>query len=430
MASDYALSYDPPRAVEHNALPVLSFVALLLLIFVGLDAFSPPPIAQAGTAPQAAHGDVIRQLAYLSVAGMIGVAAVQRFGFGALRALPVSMGLLLAWCLASVLWAPQPDIVLRRAGLEVILVGSLLLSVETLGAHKAFTLWRWLLAAILLVNFLSIPLLPIARHPAGEVDPALVGNWRGLYGHKNVAGAVSAMTAILFLFTKNGWRNVIGIAIAAAACLFLVMTHSKSSAGFFVIALIGGMLYRAFWRDGLSRALLVTFAALLLIAATGLGLLYIEQIARLLQDPNELTGRAAIWGAELRYIADHPLLGAGFGTLTDAQSQSPLHTYVTGWVDAASHGHNGYLQILVTIGGIGFVLAMAALVLAPARRLWALDLDEDGFKPMLFSLFVFALLHNVMESDFLEGDSLVWASLLLVIGALNARARRHSLTGR
>jgi len=299
-----------------------------------------------------------------------------------------------------------------------------------LGAHKAFTLWRWLLAAILLVNFLSIPLLPIARHPAGELDPVLVGNWRGLYGHKNVAGAVCAMTAILFLFSKNGWRNVIGIAIAAAACLFLVMTHSKSSAGFFVIALMGGILYRAGWRDGLSRAILVAFSALLLIAAIVLGFLYAEQIARFLQDPNEFTGRAAIWAAELHYIADHPLLGAGFGTLTDAQSQSPLHTYVTGWVDAASHGHNGYLQVLVTIGGIGFVLAMLALILAPARRLWTLDLDDDGFKPMLFSLFVFALLHNIMESDFLEGDSLVWASLLLVIGALNARARRHSLTGR
>src|SRR5258705_12867167 len=121
MASDYALLYDPPRAVEHNALPVLSFVALLLLIFVGLDAFSPPPVLQAGAAPQAAHGDAMRQLAYLSVAGMIAIAAVQRFGFGAVRALPVSMGLLLAWGLASPLWAPDPSLVLRRAGLESVL---------------------------------------------------------------------------------------------------------------------------------------------------------------------------------------------------------------------------------------------------------------------------------------------------------------------
>jgi hypothetical protein len=85
---------------------------------------------------------------------------------------------------------------------------------------------------------------------------------------------------------------------------------------------------------------------------------------------------------------------------------------------------------MVTIGSAGFVLAMLALVLAPARRFWTLDLKDDAFKPMLFALFVFALLHNFMESDFLEGDSLVWASLLLVIAALNTTARRHSLTSR
>ena len=133
-------------------------------------------------------------------------------------------------------------------------------------------------------------------------------------------------------------------------------------------------------------------------------------IARLLEDPAEFTGRAAIWAAELRYIGDHPLLGAGFGTFTDTGGQSPLHNYVSGsWVDAVSHGHNGYLQVLVTIGGIGFVLAMLALVAAAgaaASGPWICD--EDGFKPMLFGLFVFAVLHNFMESDFLEGDGVTW----------------------
>ena len=66
----------------------------------------------------------------------------------------------------------------------------------------------------------------------------------------------------------------------------------------------------------------------------------------MLEDPREFTGRSAIWSAELRYIADHPFLGAGFGTFTDTSSQSPLHNYVSGsWVDAVSHGHNGYLQV-------------------------------------------------------------------------------------
>jgi len=265
MANEYALAYAAPLAVERSLLPVLAFLALLLLIFVGLDAFSPPPlVAQFGGVQEASRGDVVRQIAYLGVAGMIALAAIQRFGLGALRALPFSMALLLAWCLASALWAPEPHVVLRRAGLEVVVVVSLMLSVETIGAARAFTLWRWLLAAVLLVNFLSIPLIPAARHAAGEIDPALVGNWRGLYGHKNIAGAVCAITAILFLFSKTGWRNWIGIAIAAASCAFLAMTHSKSSAGFLVIALMAAPLGVGFTRRGVlasvAIAILLTFA--------------------------------------------------------------------------------------------------------------------------------------------------------------------------
>ena len=134
----------------------------------------------------------------------------------------------------------------------------------------------------------------------------------------------------------------------------------------------------------------------------------------------------------MRYIADHPLLGAGFGTFTNSGGQSPLHNYVSGsWVDAVSHGHNGYLQVLVTIGGIGFVLTLVAAMVAPLARFWTLDRqEEDAFRPMLLALFVFAILHNFMESDFLEGDAPTWAALLLTIAALNSNAKAHSLTSR
>jgi hypothetical protein len=42
---------------------------------------------------------------------------------------------------------------------------------------------------------------------------------------------------------------------------------------------------------------------------------------------------------------------------------------------------------------------------------------------MLMAIFIFALLHNFMESDFLEGDGVTWAALLLAIAALNAMAK-------
>jgi exopolysaccharide production protein ExoQ len=430
--SDFALGYAPPQPVERSLMPALAFIALLLLIFVGLDAFSPPAlVSQFGGVKEAARGDALRQILYLVIAAVIGLTAMQRHGMGALRAMPFSMGLLLCWCLASAWWAPEQGIVLRRAGLEIIVVLSLMLSVETIGAERAFSILRWVLALALLVSFLSIPVIATARHGAGEIDPALVGNWRGLYGHKNIAGAVCAITVILFLFTHTGWKNWIGICVSLAACVFLYFTHSKSSAGFLVPALAGGLLYRVGWRDGLSRAILAAVAVLFAVALVAFVALDADSITRMLEDPREFTGRSAIWAAELRYIADHPLLGSGFGTFTDTKSQSPLHNYVSGsWVDAVSHGHNGYLQVLVTIGGIGFGLMLLAVFVNPLRRFWALDWDERGFKPMLFALFVFAVLHNFMESDFLEGDGVAWSTLLMVIAALNATPVRYSLTGR
>src|SRR5665213_4286828 len=142
--SDFTIAYSPPRILERGLLPVLAFMALLLLIFVGLDAFSPPPlVAQFGGVQEASRGDVMRQIAYLGAGCLIALAALLRFGPNALRIVPVSMVLLLAWCVASVLWAPETGVVLRRAGLEVVIVVSLMLSVETIGPQRAFLLWRW-----------------------------------------------------------------------------------------------------------------------------------------------------------------------------------------------------------------------------------------------------------------------------------------------
>jgi len=171
----------------------------------------------------------------------------------------------------------------------------------------------------------------------------------------------------------------------------------------------------------------VTALGVLLVAGLVLfAVLDAETIARALEDPAEFTGRSAIWAAELRYIHDHPLLGAGFGTFADSGGPSPLHDYIRGsWIEAVSHGHNGYLQLLVTIGGVGFVLAMAALLLPAFRSFWDLNWDGGPFRPLLFALFVFLVLHNVMESDFLEGDGVLWAAFLLMLAALRESDRHQ-----
>jgi exopolysaccharide production protein ExoQ len=235
---------------------------------------------------------------------------------------------------------------------------------------------------------------------------------------------VCALTVILFLFSRNGKYNWIGIVVALAATGFLVMTRSKTSMGILPLALATGWIYQMCWRDSLSRAI-ITIAAILLLAGVAIfALLDADAIIHILENPAEFTGRSAIWAAEVRYIQDHPLLGAGFGTFADTGGQSPLHDYIGGsWVEAVSHGHNGYLQLLVTIGGIGFALAMAALLLPALRSFWNLNWDGGAFRPMLLALFTFLVLHNVMESDFLEGDGVLWVAFLLMLAALRESDR-------
>lgn len=423
MTVHYAPGYAAPRSTDRNLLAVLAYIAFLLLIFVGLDAFSPPAAVSRFGGPS--RGDAMRQISFLAVTGLVVLAAYQRQGIAMLRAIPVSIALLLAWCLLSALWSADPGVVMRRAVLQSLIVICALLSVETVGAKRAFEIWRVLLGIVLIVNLLSIPVIDAARHGADEIDTALIGNWRGLYGHKNIAGAVAAVTVILFLFSRTGAKNWFGILMAIAAGFFLVMTHSKSSLGFLLPALLAGWLYHLSWRDGLGRAILIAGTALLLCALGTWAILDAETISRQFTNPEEFTGRAAIWAAEIAYIRDHPFLGSGFGTFADTGGASPLAGYINNaWMQQVSHGHNGYLQLLVTIGGIGFMLVMVALVIRPLQRFWAIDNDASAFKPMLFAIFVFMVLHNIMESDFLEGGG-AWVSLLLLIAALNNLQRQR-----
>jgi O-antigen ligase len=280
---------------------------------------------------------------------------------------------------------------------------------------------------VLLVNLASIALVHQAVHLPGEQDPGLVGDWRGLYFHKNIAGAVSAVTAIVFFFSFLKSRRWIELGLAVLALGFAVMSHSKSSLGLLPLGIAAGLTYRWAWRRGLDRSIVALGALLVVFLIAAMVVVNGDAIARALEDPTEFTGRAAIWQAELAFARDHAFLGSGFGTFADTGSLSPLHNYVAGsWVEAVAHGHSGYLQILVTIGGVGLALTALALIAAPARRFWRMDDSDLTWKAMLLALFVFLVLHNFMESDFLEGDAPAWVSFLLMLAFLHRIPRRQA----
>jgi exopolysaccharide production protein ExoQ len=406
----------------------MGFVAFLLLMFVGLSPFAPRD-AVTMAAKATGEGDALRQIAFLSVFALIVGTALWRKGLAAFRAISIPLVLTLAWCLASALWSVEPDVTLRRVILAAIVIMSALLSIEALGVERSLRIWRYVLIGILLVNWISVFVLPEAVHLPGDIEESVVGGWRGLYFHKNVAGAVSAVSAIVFLFHALKSRRWTEWLLFALAVGFTVMSQSKTSLGFLAIALVFAGFYRLMGRSGLDRVIgfvAIGFIALAAVAAT---IAWWDSIATFFRDPTHFTGRAAIWQAEIAYIGDHPFLGAGFGAFADTGLRSPLYTYMDAfWIGNIPHGHSGYLELAVVTGLTGLALALLALVLLPALDFRRIMPGQAWLTTMAFTIFAFVALHNIMESDFLENDNPQWVAFLFAIAF--ARLERRQIEGR
>jgi exopolysaccharide production protein ExoQ len=417
------LDARPARFTAIPRLAEIAYFAFLLLIFVGLQPFAiRDDTALTGAQAATGSGDALRQLAFASVFGMIVFASLREKGYRAFAAVPPVLALLLLWCLISSVWSPEPGISLRRAALETVIVLSAMMSASTLGRARSFEILGLVLAGVLVANWCSILVIHQAVHLSGDPEPQLVGDWRGLYFHKNIAGAVSAVSAIIFFFAAWDRRRWINIALCIAAVGFAIMTRSKSSLALLPVALAIGTIYRIAWHSTLDRLIVTVLVAIAAVAAAAF--LFIDQtaIAHVFSDPSEFTGRAEIWQAELSFIRDHPWLGAGFGSFADTGNLSPLHDYVGGdWVNGVAHGHNAYLQLFVTIGGVGFCLALVGLVIMPLIAFVRENSGRVGEMAMPFAIFVFIVLHNLLESDFLEGDGPAWVAFLVMLAALGWR---------
>lgn len=423
MAVEGSWTLPPQSRVAAMTFAEYAFLLFLLLIFVGLKPFavrdmSDLQLGQSGNG----QGDLWRQVAYLACFSAIAIAAYLKSGARIFHAVPPVLAILLGWCVITSLWAPAPEVGVRRAGLEMVIALSALLSAQTVGPERAIAILRTLLGAILVMNFASILLVHQAVHLPDEPDKQLIGNWRGLYYHKNITGAVCSITALLFFFRALDSKRLLHWLLFAGAVFFAIMTHSKTSLGLLPVALLAGVVFRVTRPKSLERWIVVVAGCAIAALAVLIAAVDFHAVERFLSDPSELTGRVAIWRGELGFVRDHPLFGSGFGSFADTGSLSPLYNYVADkWVQGEAHGHNAYLQLCVTIGGIGFVLALSALLVVPLlafRRV--ISREQIVFFAPLFAIFIFVVLHNFVESDFLEGDGPAWVAFLVMLGCLQA----------
>jgi O-antigen ligase len=332
------------------------------------------------------------------------------------------------WIVATVLLSLEPGTSIRRFALTacVTAVAAMMLLLPK-SQHE---LVRWFSIAalgLLAVCYLGLAFVPnLSIHQATDLqEPMLAGNWRGSFGHKNVAAAVMAMLLFLGIYIARSGAWLSGSAIIGLTALFLLYAAGKSSMVLCLAVLALTSLtsvVRAFW---LRAVMLLTPLALLNMLSVGTVMSErLAEIAKVLPLDSSFTGRTDIWTFALQAAQLRLPTGYGFASFWGSSSVRNLPAGME-WAAFAAHSHNGYLDTTLAMGLPGLALLIVVLVIAPLRDFQTADSNGNGgpLTMALLQIWLFGLYLSSLESFFLDRADPVWFTFLMAVFGLHYLAR-------
>ncbi len=407
------------------------FLATLLLAWISLKPF--PDLARLDAADLVTGQEALTYAAYglLALAGLLLVA---RDHGRALASLATPTHLALAgWLGLSVVLSQDSATSAKRLALTaaVMLLAACLPLLARTGSEfrNLLTVAALGLLAVCYVGLVVAPDLAI-HQPRDLMEPALVGNWRGAFGHKNAAAAVMAMLMFVGVAVLRTGAPVAGLTILGLSSLFLVGSEGKSAfaLSLLVFAMSGAFAVVRSFRGRLVLAL----GPVVLVNLLTVGTVMSDTIASLaaaLPIDATFTGRTDIWRFAVESIAARPVTGHGFAAFWGTQTLRDISDDGSTWAGYASHSHNGYLDTTLTLGLVGLVLLVLVFVLGPLRndhRLRTETGNAGPFATMFLQIWLFGLLLSTMESFFFDRADPIWVTFLFPVFGLHYLARFRS----
>lgn len=418
-------SIGPQSGREAMLIPVAQFVyfIFLMMIFIGQQPFSARNQEQLVAAAANSDGsDTFKQAFFIGFALLLTAIELLRRYEPQYRFTYWPLVVMMVWFLITCTWGVDPFVSFKRAMQQVIVIYITFVSLALLGPDRIYRTLRAALITSLIICWISLPIIPAAVHPPTESDRALIGAWRGFFFHKNIAGAVMALTFVTTahsFFTTRKWYFA---AFAVMAFVFVIGTKSKTSLALCFAILAVSSVYRVLSGSVTKRAILLLLVGIGMLGVLALYIAFQPTVERLFADPLSFTGRVSIWKVAIDYLGDHPYLGAGFGGFWQVGELSPARLYINQQFQLmTAHSHNGYLEILVTTGPIGLILLLVSFVVLPAWWFLTGATRENGtLMATAFAIWSFVLYHNLLETSFFDKDRQVWVIFLSSLAIAHA----------
>jgi O-antigen ligase len=427
---DLATGGAPQAAVDVDTLiRTLLFVGAFLAAWISFHPFQslaePPPTVTEG-------GDLVNQIAFSSL--FVALAAWTWFHepqrlLLAMR--PIFLALMI-WCALTCLTSWEPALAARRFAFAVVLLG---IGAMVLLLPKNIRHFSDMLAAVALITlaacYLGVLLVPqLAIHQATDfLEPEHAGEWRGVFAHKNQAGAVMVMIIFIGLFVMRMRSLALGGAIAALAAIFMGFSQSKTAIGVLPLVFILSAIVSHSRRPAVGVALVVTI--LFAFNLFSVGSVIFEPVHRLVamvMPDATFTGRTDIWEIGVQAVAKRPITGYGFSAFFGTDQVVYGLGDNTNWANAATDAHNAYLNLALTIGLPGLLLTILWVVVLPVADFYRLPSDAASapLQLLFLRMCLYGIYSSCFESSIFQQVGEVWFFFMIAIFGLRYASRMRA----
>ncbi len=291
-----------------------------------------------------------------------------------------------------------PSVLLQVVALASVVLFSIAYF-STLDAKTAVTTilvpMLWVYALVLAGCLAYGKLVPTVAFTYEWGDP--VPRFRGVFGEPAQLGIVGGLTIGLSILVRTWWIVRIPAFFAGGLCVYLTFSRT------FWIAVPAALAATAWiYKPKLRVAMAAAGAVVLMMGALFMDAIVKEESRTLRAESlTNMSGRTEIWSVALEKFQERPILGYGFTVGADAMMSSAViqglkkQSGSTGQFVNTPTLHNGYVQVMLDSGVLGFVL-YCAIVFGAVIQLWRND-RRKRYAAVMYVL-VFSMVGNIGET--------------------------------
>jgi exopolysaccharide production protein ExoQ len=299
---------------------------------------------------------------------------------------------LLVLAVLSSLWAEMPGLVLRKA---IGLFGTTLLGIALalrVSFEEQLRMLRWLFRILAVLSLACVVLFP-------SYGISSEGEWKGVFGYKNAMGTALGLSLLVEWQLPSVTRLSRVLKILAMLLYTVLLLHSDSVTP--AVAFVGAVILLNIYKFAALRLRVPLYAFFVITAIlVSVGLSFVlansDRVMGLLGRSSNLTGRTEIWSLVISFIPQRPILGYGYsGFWLGASPESFVVNRVLG--GPVMYSHNGYLEMLLSLGAIGLLLTLVLIGTGIKRALYLSRQRQLGMELWPLAFLLYFIFHNLGE---------------------------------